>query len=103
MSVGDDLEERLQLVSLLDLLLSHVLGDLEKKKHDLTMRNLKCGFYLERVSVDSSNDGVWVRSVRHSFVLLLDDDGFASGILSSEDEDDLSRLHNLAHDYLKLD
>lgn len=57
--------------------------------------------YLQWVSVDSSNDGVWVGSVRNSLVLLLDDDGLATSILSSEDEDDLSRLHNLAHIYLK--
>lgn len=30
-SVGDDLEEWLQLISLLDLLLSHVLGNLKEK------------------------------------------------------------------------
>ncbi|GMR41784.1 hypothetical protein PMAYCL1PPCAC_11979, partial [Pristionchus mayeri] len=82
MRVGNDLDEGLQLVSLRLLLLSHRLGD------------------LAGIPVDSGHKGMRVGLVRSAIIVRLHDESLKTGILSSEDEDDLSGLHDLSHVYL---
>jgi len=76
-----NLDERLDLAPLGLLLLSHSLCD------------------LLRVSLDSYHEGMSVRPVTGSLVLVLDDHGFSASISAIQDQDNLAGLYNTAHTY----
>lgn len=66
------LDKGLDLGSLGNLLFAHLVGD------------------FSGVDVNTSNEGMAVRFLARSFIVVLDDDGFASGKSSTKDQHDLS-------------
>ncbi len=79
MVVVDDLNKRLDTGSLCDLLLAHSVGD------------------VERISFNTSDDGVRIRSLLSAFVKVLDDDSLLTGELAVKDDDYFARLNELDH------
>merc|ERR1719158_649219 len=80
--VVDDLQERLNLGPLLDLLFGHLLGD------------------LAGILVNPGHQSVAERFVASSLVGRFHDDCLPSGIPAGQQQDDLPALHYLAHDGL---
>lgn len=74
MGIVNGLDEGLDVGALENLLLRHSVG------------------YLERISVDSSNNGMGIRALSVSRVIDLSNDGLASGITAIKQNDDLTFL-----------
>jgi len=79
MVVVEDLEERLYLGPDLDLLLAHLLS------------------HGSRMTVYTSNEGVTVRLLCGTVVIVLDNDGLPAGISTAQHQHDFTSLHKLPH------
>jgi len=75
----DDFDERLDLAALGHLLLAHLLR------------------HLQRVSVDSGDEGVSVWLIGATFIVVLHDDGFATGEATVQHQHHFPLLKKLAH------